>query len=171
MLLNFVLILLTIGALGIAFWQYSARNRPLLAVFGLAGPARIEGKLYSGMKVTLRNWGGVPALNTVVTMDVIATSHTKPRKTMNCVRKVDGPIYPGQDFAIQPDFNFRELLKDGYRFRLVSKVQCSSLVPTIAKQLNLMRLLSHTQTQVWDWQDNQWKLMGSELNNLQPAAE
>ncbi len=171
MLLNFVLILLTLSAFGVAFWQYSARNRPLLAIFDLAGPAEIDGTLYSGMKVTLRNWGGVPALNTIITMDVIATSHTKPRKVLNSVHKVNGPIYPGQELSIQPDLNFRELMKAGYRFRLVSKVECSSLVPTIAKQLNLMRLLSHSQTQVWDWQDNQWKLMGSQLNNLQAAAE
>lgn len=163
--------MLTLGALAVAFWQYSARNRPLLSIFSLSGPAEIDGTLYSGMKVTLRNWGGVAALNTVITFDVIATSHTKPKRVMNAVRKIGGPVYPGQELSVQPDLNFRDLMKSGYKFRLVAKVQCSSLLPTLAKQLNLVRLLSHSQTQVWDWHENEWKLMGSQLNNLQAAAE
>ncbi len=123
------------------------------------------------MRVVLRNWGGVAAQSTIITLDLIAHSHTKQRKSMRWTSRINGPVYPGQELSLQPDLEFRQLLKDGYRFRLISNVQCSSPLPIAFKQLKLVRLLSHSQKQVWDWDENSWKLMGTELSNLQAAAE
>lgn len=171
MLFDLFLILLAITASAAALWQFTARNRPLFAIFSLEGPAIIDQTIYSRMKVVLRNWGGVPAQNTIITLDVIATSHTKPRKNLSWSTSISGPVYPGQEFSLQPELDFRELVKAGYRFRLISNVQCSTAVPIAASQLKLARMLSHSQRQVWEWDENSWKLMGTQLNNLQAAAE
>ncbi len=171
MLLNVFLLLMTMAAVAAAIWQFAARNRPLFAIFSLEGPAIIDKTVYSRMKVVLRNWGGVPAQNTTISLDVIASSHTKPRKTLNWTRTISGPVYPGQEFSLQPDLDFRELLTGGYKFRMIANVTCSSQLPISLRQLRIVRLLTHSQKQVWEWHENTWKLMGSELNNLQAAAE
>ncbi len=171
MFLNIFLLLVSMAATAAAIWQFTARNRPLFAIFSLEGPAIIEKTVYSRMRVVLRNWGGVPAQNTLITLDVIATNHLKPRRSLSWTTRVNGPVYPGQELSIQPDLDFRELMKSGYRFRLISNVQCSSVVPVALKQLKIVRLLSHSQKQVWEWKENSWKLMGSELTDLQAAAE
>lgn len=171
MFFNIFLILMAITATAAALWQFTARNRPLFAIFSLEGPATIDQTVYSRMRLVLRNWGGVPAQNAIVTLDVTATSHTKPRKSLSWSTRVNGPVYPGQELSLRPDLDFRELMKAGYKFRLVSNVQCSSAVPLASRQLKLARILSHSQKQVWDWDENSWKLMGSDLNNLQMAAE
>ena len=171
MFLDIFLVMITITAVAAAFWQFSARNRPLFAIFSLEGPAIIEQTVYSRMKIVLRNWGGTPAQNTSITLDIAAHSHNGPRKNLSWTGQINGPVYPGQEFSIVPDLDFRELLKAGYKFRLVSNIQCSSTVPISLKQMKIVRLLSHSQKQVWDWNENSWKLVGSDLNNLQAAAE
>lgn len=171
MFLDIFLVLLTLTATAAAFWQFTARNRPLFAIFSLEGPAIIDQTVYSRMKIVLRNWGGTPAENTVITLSVSAFGHNIPRKSLSWSGRINGPVYPGQEFSILPDLDFRELLKAGYRFRLTSNIQCSSTVPVAIKQMKIVRLLSHSQKQVWEWNENTWKLVGTDMNNLQPAAE
>ena len=169
--LDIFLVMLTIAATAAAFWQFTARNRPLFAIFSLEGPAIIEQTVYSRMKIVLRNWGGTPAENTVISLDVAAYSHNNPRKNMSWTGRINGPVYPGQEFSILPDLDFRELLKSGYKFRLISNIQCSSTVPVALKQMKIVRLLSHSQKQIWEWNENTWKLVGTDISNLQAAAE
>jgi hypothetical protein len=169
--LEIFLVLLTVIATSAAFWQFAARNRPLFAIFSLEGPAIIDQTVYSRMKIVLRNWGGTPAENTEITLDVSAFSHNKPRKTMSWTGRINGPVYPGQEFSILPDLDFRGLVKSGYTFTLTSNIRCSSTVPIALRQMKIVRLLSHSQKQVWEWNENTWKLVGSDLNNLQAAAE
>ena len=171
MFLDIFLVMLTIAATAAALWQFTARNRPLFAIFSLEGPAIIDQTVYSRMKLVLRNWGGTPALNTIITLEVSAYGHSKSRKTLSWTGRVNAPVYPGQEFSIQPDLDFRELIKSGYKFRLTSNVQCSATVPVALKQMQLVRLLSHSQKQIWEWNENTWKLVGTDMNNLQPAAE
>jgi len=102
---------------------------------------------------------------------VTATAQGKPRKSLTWSGRINGPVYPGQEYWLQPNLDFRELLRAGYEFRLTSNIQCSSTVPVSLKQMRIVKLLSHSQKQVWDWKENNWKLMGSDLGNLQPAAE
>lgn len=162
---------MTLVAAAAAIWQFTARNRPLFAIFSVEGPATIDKTVYSRMRILLRNWGGVAAENTTVTLDVIASSHTKPRKTLRWTTRISGPVYPGQELSLRPDLEFRDLMKNGYRFRLISNVQCMSAVPVAFRHLKIVRMLSHSQKQVWDWDENTWKLVGTDLNNLQVAAE
>ena len=171
MFLNVILVLLTIAALSAAFWQFTARNRPLFAIFSIEGPAVIEQTIYARMKLVLRNWGGVPAQNSIIKLDVIAAAHNKPRQKLSWTKTINGPVYPGQEFSLQPDLDFRDLIRQGYKFRLIANVSCHAAVPLALRQLSIVRMLSHSQKQVWDWDENQWKLMGTELNDLQPAAE
>lgn len=171
MFLDIFLVMLTIAATAAAFWQFTARNRPLFAIFSLEGPAIIEQTVYSRMKIVLRNWGGTPAQNTIITLDVSAHSQKGPRKAMRWTGRINGPVYPGQEYSIVPDLDFREPLKSGYKFTLTSNIQCSSTVPVGLKQMKIVRLLSHSQRQIWEWNENTWKLVGTDMSNLQPAAE
>lgn len=171
LLFNLFLILLTITATAAAYWQFTARNRPLFAIFALEGPAVIDEVVYSRMKLVLRNWGGVAAENTIISLDVTATHQTKPRRSLNWTGRITGPVYAGQEYWLQPNLDFRELLRAGYKFRLTSNIRCSSTVPISMKQMRIVKLLSHSQKQIWDWNENNWKLIGTDLNNLQPAAE
>ena len=161
----------TITALAAAFWQFSARNRPLFAIHSLEGPAVIDRTIYSRMKIVLRNWGGVPAQDTSITLDVTATLTGKPKRTLSWTGRINGPVYPGQEFSLLPDLDFRELVTAGYRFRMTANVSCSSTVPVAFRNLGLARVLSHSQKQVWEWRENSWKLVGTDLNNLQAASE
>jgi hypothetical protein len=169
--LDLFLVMLTIAATAAAFWQFTARNRPLFAIYSLEGPAIIDQVVYSRMKIVLRNWGGIPAHNTIITLEVTATIVGKPRRTLTWMGRIAAPVYPGQEFSIQPDLDFRELLKAGYRFRLTSDIRSSSSVPISLKQMRIVRLLSHSQRQVWEWNENAWKLIGTDMSDLQPAAE
>ena len=123
------------------------------------------------MKIVLRNWGGVPAQDTSITLDVTATLTGKPKRTLSWTGRINGPVYPGQEFSLLPDLDFRELVTAGYRFRMTANVSCSSTVPVAFRNLGLARVLSHSQKQVWEWRENSWKLVGTDLNNLQAAAE
>jgi hypothetical protein len=93
--LDIFLVMLIIAATNAAFWQFTARNRPLFAIYSLEGPAVIEQTVYSRMKIVLRNWGGTPAQNTVITLGVSAHSHTGPRKNLSWTGRINGPVYPG----------------------------------------------------------------------------
>lgn len=171
MFMDIFLVMLTITACAAAFWQFSARNRPLFAIYSLEGPAVIDRTIYSRMKIVLRNWGGVPAQNTTITLDVTATLTGKPKRSLSWSGRISGPVYPGQEFSLLPDMDFRELITAGYKFRLTSTVSCSSTVPVVFRNMKLARILSHSQKQVWDWRENNWKLVVTDLNNLLAAAE